>query len=84
MFEAEQLLQTLRQCDDQLNAWINESQENAVLFLEDPASAMKAAASHSDLDAKMLIELEAVLSGLAHKLDLPIAQRSEKSLKKAS
>jgi hypothetical protein len=55
-----------------------------VLFLEDPAAAMRAAAASSELDMAAMIKLEAVLSGLAHKLDLPVGFSSEIPLEKAS
>jgi len=71
VIQSEQLLQALSQCDDQLDRWISKSQANAVLLMEDPMAAMHAAAA--DLDQDVLRELEAVLSGLARKLDMPIS-----------
>ena len=71
LIQSEQLLQALSQCDDQLDRWISKSQENAVLLMEDPMAAMHAAAA--DLDQDVLRELEAVLSGLARKLEMPIS-----------
>ena len=70
VIQSEQLLQALSQCDDQLDRWISKSQDNALLLMEDPMAAMHAAAA--DLDQDVLRELEAVLSGLARKLDMPI------------
>jgi len=71
IIQSDQLLQALSQCDDQLDRWISKSQENAVLLMEDPMAAMHAAAA--DLDQDVLCELEAVLSALARKLDMPIS-----------
>jgi hypothetical protein len=50
--------------------WLSQSQANACLFIEDPAAAMQAAGP--DLDLDVMLELEAVLSGLARKLDLAL------------
>ena len=58
---------------------MSESQANAWLFRENPALAMDAAAP--DLDMDVMLELEAVLSGLARKLDLPLPpERQAKAL----
>jgi hypothetical protein len=67
---SENLLQALSQCGTQLDMWISESQANAWLFRESPVLAMHAAAL--DLDMDVMLELEAVLTGLARKLDLPL------------
>ena len=72
--ETEELLQILQQCHEQLDLWIAQSPANALLFLEDPAAAMKAAAAGSELNLAAMIELEAVLSGLGRKLELPLTQ----------
>jgi hypothetical protein len=71
LIQSEQLLQALSQCDDQLDRWISKSQANAALLMEDPMAAVHAAVA--DLDQDVLLELEAVLSGLARKLDIPIS-----------
>ena len=68
--QSEHLLQALNQCGSQLDMWISQSQANACLFIEDPAAAMHAAGP--DLDLDVMLELEAVLSGLARKLDLTL------------
>jgi hypothetical protein len=73
--QAEQLLQALGECGDQLDMWISESQANACLFAENPALAMQAAGP--DLDLDVMLELEAVLSGLARKLELPLHGQRE-------
>ena len=82
--ETEELLQILQQCHEQLDLWIAQSPANALLFLEDPTAAMKVAAADTDLDLAAMIELEAVLNGLAHKLDLSANFSSETPLDKAS
>ena len=70
---SERLLQALSQCGNQLDMWLAQSQANARLFMEDPDAAMQAANPLLDLDD--MLELEAVLSGLARKLDLPLQSR---------
>lgn len=84
MSESEQLLHALKQCGDQLAVWISKSPANACLLIEDPAAAMEAATAPADLDYDVMLELEAVLTGLAHKLDLPVTMRVEPDLSKAS
>ena len=82
LIESEQLLQALSQCDDQLDRWISKSQDNAVLLMEDPMAAMNAAAA--DLDHDVMLELEAVLSGLARKLDMPISPLPNSAFRRPS
>jgi hypothetical protein len=82
LVQSEQLLQALSQCDDQLDRWISKSQENAVLLMEDPMAAMHAAAA--DLDHDVMLELEAVLSGLAQKLDMPISPLPNSAFRRPS
>ncbi|MGZ4879447.1 MAG: hypothetical protein ACXVIO_14955 [Candidatus Angelobacter sp.] len=84
MSESEQLLHALKQCGDQLAVWISKSPANACLLIEDPAAAMEAATAPADLDSDVMLELEAVLTGLAHKLGLPVTMRVEPDLSKAS
>jgi hypothetical protein len=84
MSESEQLLHALRQCGDQLAVWISKSPANACLFIEDPAAAMEAATAPAVLDFDIVRELEAVLTGLAHKLDMPLTLRLDPDLSKAS
>jgi hypothetical protein len=84
MSESEQLLDALRQCGDQLALWISKSPANACLFIEDPAAAMEAATAPADMDVVVMLELEAALTGLAEKLDLPLTIRVETDLSKAS
>ena len=84
MSESEQLLHALRQCGDQLALWMSKSPANACLFIEDPMAAMEAATAPADMDLAVMLELEAVLTGLAQKLDLPMTMRLETDLTKAS
>jgi hypothetical protein len=83
MSESEQLLHALRQCGDQLALWISKSPANACLFIEDPAAAVEAATAPAEMDVAVMLELEAVLTGLAEKLDLPLTIRLETDLSKA-
>jgi hypothetical protein len=78
----DQLLQALRKCDDQLNQWLSKSPANARLFMEDPLAAMKAA--NPDMDFNVMLELEAVLTALAQKLELGVSARPHIALDKAS
>ena len=73
--QSDQLLHALSQCQDQMNIWLSKSPANACLFMEDPLAAMKAA--NPDMDFAVMLELEAVLSGLARKLDLGLALHPE-------
>jgi hypothetical protein len=84
MSESEQLLHALRQCGDQLALWISKSPANACLFIEDPAAAVEAATAPAEMDVAVMLELEAVLTGLAHKLDMPLTLRLDPDLSKAS
>jgi hypothetical protein len=79
---SDQLLQALRKCDDRLNQWLSKSPANACLFLEDPLAAMKAA--NPDMDFNVMLELEAVLNGLAQKLGLGVSACPDIALDKAS
>jgi hypothetical protein len=45
---------------------------------------MEAATAPADMDLAVMLELEAVLTGLAQKLDLPMTMRIETDLSKAS
>jgi hypothetical protein len=84
MSESEQLLHALRQCGDQLALWISKSPANACLFIEDPAAAVEAATAPAEMDVAVMLELEAVLTGLARKLDMPLTLRLDPDLSKAS
>jgi hypothetical protein len=90
VIESPQLLDALRQCDARLDLWIGKSHANACLFLEDPAAAMQTAsqsatqAANAGLDLDVMLELEAVLSGLAQKLDLSVSRRPQINIREAS
>lgn len=84
MSESERLLHALRECGDQLALWISQSPANACLLIENPAAALEAATAPTDLDIYTMRELESVLTGLAHKLDLPATIRIETDMSKAS
>ena len=75
---AENLLQALSQCGNQLDLWLSESQANAWLFMESPSLALDAAAP--DLDMDVMLELKAILTGLAQKLELPLSRHQEKAV----
>jgi len=77
---AENLLQALSHCGNQLDQWISESQANAWLFMESPALALDEAAAAPDLDMDVMLELEAVLTGLARKLELPLPRHQDKAV----
>jgi hypothetical protein len=78
-FPDENLLQALNQCGNRLDLWISESQAHAWLFTQDPALALDAAAPELDWD--VMLELEAVLTTLARKLDMPLPpQDGEKAV----
>ena len=84
MSESERLLDALMQCDAELDDWISESEDNALLFQTNPIAALQAAAADSEPDIAEMIALEAVLSGLARKLDLPLTTHVDAALEKAS
>jgi len=48
--------------------------------MESPALALNAAAAAPDLDMDVMLELEAVLTGLARKLELPLPRHQEKAV----
>jgi hypothetical protein len=82
--ECENLLQALRQCDEQLKLWISKLQADASLLLQDPALAADAAAATPDLDIDIVLQLEALLTGLARKLDLHALPDPETTLNDGS
>ena len=73
--QSDRLLHSLSECQNQMNVWLSKSPANACLFMEDPLAAMMAA--NPDMDFDVMLELEAVLSGLARKLDLDRSLRPE-------
>jgi hypothetical protein len=84
MSGSERLLHALMQCDAELDVWISQSEENALLFIENPVAAMQAATAESEPDMEDVLALEAVLSRLARKLDLPLTMHAEKALENPS
>jgi len=77
------LLRALQQCDDQLGLGTSNAQTHTSFLTDDPALATQAAA-HSALDLDAMLELEAVLSGLARKLNMGMPSRAKKDLDKTS
>lgn len=66
--QSDQLVNALKKSGDQLNVWLSKSPANVGLFIENPLAALQAA--NLDMDFNVMLELEAVLSGLARKLGL--------------
>lgn len=60
------LLAQLYACEEQLQAWLGRSEENAALFAADPVAAMGAA--NLGMDEEALQELASVLAGIHRKL----------------
>lgn len=60
------LLQELNLHEEQLNAWLNSAPANAILFIEDPVAALRAA--NLGIPENMLQELEETMNALAEKL----------------
>jgi hypothetical protein len=67
MNHADPLLRALHNCEDRLNAWLQGSPKNAFLFQQNPAMALRVA--NLDLDEGLLCELEALLTGIAQKIN---------------
>ena len=80
--QSDRLLHALSECQNQMNVWLSKSPANACLFMEDSLAAMKAA--NPDMDFNVMLELEAVLNGLAQKLELGVSVRPHIALDKAS
>jgi hypothetical protein len=62
----DQLLFELRKHEDKLRAWIDRSEANAVLFVQDPAAALRAADIGMPEDT--IVEFEQVLHDIEAKL----------------
>lgn len=60
------LLQELNLHEEQLNVWLNSSPANAILFIEDPVAALRAA--NLGIPENMLQELKETMNALAEKL----------------
>jgi hypothetical protein len=63
---ADRLLLELRRVEDRLRLWVDSSEENAVLFVQDPAAALRAA--DLGLDEELILEFESVLRNIESKL----------------
>jgi hypothetical protein len=64
--DSDQLIQELRQCEPQLQSWLQSSAVNALWFLVDPVDALRSA--KLGLSEESLLELERTLNGLESKL----------------
>jgi hypothetical protein len=70
--QSDHFLQALRQCDRQLEDWLNRSPANVRLLAQNPAAALQAA--HLELSRDAMFELIHVLTTLAQKLDLGLPE----------
>ena len=61
------LLLELRRHEPQLRAWMNSSEANAVLFVQDPPAALRAA--NLGISEDTILELEQVLREISERLD---------------
>jgi len=64
---ADPLLRALQDCEARLHAWIQGSPQNASLFQQNPAEALRAA--ELNLDEDLLRELQTLISGIAQKIN---------------
>lgn len=62
----DRLLLELRRHEDQLRAWLDFSEANAVLFVKDPTAALRAA--NLGLSEETIAEFDEVLRSLENKL----------------
>jgi hypothetical protein len=62
----DRLLLELRRHEDQLRAWLDFSEENAILFVKNPAAALRAA--NLGMSEETIAEFEEVLRSLENKL----------------
>jgi hypothetical protein len=60
------LLEELHRYETQLNAWLNSAPANAILFVENPVSALRAA--NLGIAESVLTEFEEIMNGIAQKL----------------
>jgi hypothetical protein len=65
-WSVDQLLLELRKHEEKLRAWIDLSEDNAVLFVQDPAAALRAADLGMPEDT--IMEFEEVLQAIEAKL----------------
>ena len=62
----DRLLLELRRVEERLRFWVDSSEENAVLFVQDPAAALRAA--DLGLDEELIREFESVLKSIESRL----------------
>ncbi|HET7873499.1 MAG TPA: hypothetical protein VFL42_13355 [Terriglobales bacterium] len=62
----DRLIQELRQCEPQLQSWLQSSAVNALWFLVDPVDALRSA--KIGVSEESLLELQETLNSLAAKL----------------
>ena len=60
------LLLELRRVQERLHFWVDSSEENAVLFVQDPAAALRTA--DLGLDKELIEKFESVLRGIESNL----------------
>ena len=60
------LLLELRRVEERLRLWVDSSEENAVLFVQDPAAALRTA--DLGLDEELIQEFESVLKDIESRL----------------
>jgi hypothetical protein len=63
---ADRLLLELHRVEERLRSWVDSSEENAVLFVQDPAAALRAA--DLGLDEELIQEFETTLRSIESKL----------------
>ena len=66
LIKDDSLLRALFEYEEKLREWIQRSSHNAMWFAKDPIGAIRAA--NLGMDEDLLLELEAVASGIAVKL----------------
>jgi hypothetical protein len=67
MTYADPLLRALQDCEARLHSWIQGSPQNAFLFQQNPAEALRAA--ELNLDEDLLCELQMLITGIARKIN---------------
>jgi hypothetical protein len=70
----DRLLEELNRHEQQLNIWLDSAPANAILFLEDPVAALRAA--NLGISENMLEELQQTMEAIARKLQ-PINRVSQ-------
>lgn len=70
--QPDRLIEELKGCEVQLQAWLESSSVNALWFLVDPIGALRTA--NLGLKEETLLELEATIKSLAEKLAQPASE----------